>query len=44
MRMVALVEGKKSPYTLSIRPYASKYTAVYFQVYGKNTSPILRVY
>jgi hypothetical protein len=44
MRMVAWVEGRKSPYTPSIRPYTSEYTAVYSEVYGKNTSPILRVY
>ena len=44
MRMVAWVEGRKSLYTPSIRPYTSEYTAVYSEVYGKNTSPILRVY
>ena len=44
MRMVPWVEGGKSPYTPSIRPYTSEYTAVYSEVYGKNTSPILRVY
>ena len=44
MRMVAWVEGRKSPYTPSIRPYTSEYTAVYSEVYGKDTSPILRVY
>ena len=44
MRMVAWVGGTKSPYTPSMRPYTSQYTAVYSEVYGKNTSPILRVY
>ena len=44
MRMVAWVGGRKSPYTPSIRPYTSEYTAVSSEVYGKNTSPILRVY
>ena len=37
MRMVARVEGRKSPYTPSMRPYTSEYTAVYFRVYGKCT-------
>ena len=44
MRMVAWVGGRKSPYTPSIRPYTSEYTAVYSEVYGKNSSPIPRVY
>ena len=44
MRMVAWVEGRKSAYTPSIRPYTSEYTAVFSEVYGKNTSPILGVY
>ena len=44
MRMVAWVEGRKSLYTPSIRPYTSEYTAVYFRIrqeYFSNTSSIL---
>ena len=37
MRMVAWVGGRKSPYTPSIRPYTSECTAVYSEVYGKNS-------
>ena len=44
MRMVAWVEGRKSLYTPSIRPYTPEYMAEYSEVYGKNTSPILLVY
>ena len=40
MRMVAWMGGRKSPYTPSIRPYTSEYTAVY----SKYTARILLQY
>ena len=39
MRMVAWVEGRKSPYTPSIRPYTSEYTAVGCSVLGRGAEP-----
>ena len=43
MRMVAWVEGRKSPYTPSIRPYTSEYTARILLQYFEYTDKYLKM-
>ena len=43
MRMVAWVEGRKSPYTPSIRPYTSEYTARILLQYFKYNDKYLKM-
>ena len=43
MRMVAWVEGRKSPYTPSIRPYTPKYTARILLQYFEYTDKYLKM-